>query len=119
MARRRQPAFTAGLCFCGGWHYCALQITSRKAHPVFKFAFLIALTMPALFIPGLGRAADMIVEEGRHAPNCPSEQSGTLYCVETPPVEKLITDCDAGVDCHHMESGQHYSLQRPVSPKDY
>jgi hypothetical protein len=83
---------------------------------VFKFAFLIALTMPASVMPATGWAADYIVQQDRHAPNCPSQQSGLVYCVQTPPVEKLITDCDDGLDCHHMESGQHYSLQHPVKP---
>ncbi len=75
---------------------------------MFKYAFLIGLILPVS-----ASAADYIVIE-RHAPRCPMDQSGNRYCVVVPPVEKLITDCDPGVNCHHMQSGQHYSVQRPV-----
>jgi hypothetical protein len=44
---------------------------------------------------------------------CGREQSGAEYTVDVP-LEKFTTDCDAGVDCHHMQSGQHYSVQSPL-----
>lgn len=77
-----------------------------------KYALFIVVALPSM-VP----AADYI--EGRSTYSerrmCNSEQSGAIYCVVSPPLEKLTTDCDAGVDCHHMESGQHYSLQRPLT----
>lgn len=76
---------------------------------MFRFALLISLAVPTL-----ASAADYI-EGSRSHLNCPAEPSGNHYCVEAPPVEKLITDCDPGVDCHHMQSGQHYSVQSPVN----
>jgi hypothetical protein len=75
---------------------------------MFKYAFLACLILPLS-----ASAADYIVR-GHHQKDCHYEQWGNKYCVVTPPVEKLITNCDPGVDCHHMESGQHYSVQRPV-----
>ena len=45
---------------------------------------------------------------------CSREQSGAQYAIEVP-TEKFITNCDPGVDCHHMDSGQHYSLQAPIT----
>ena len=62
-----------------------------------------------VLLPSAAFGADYSTTE-RH---CPSEQNGNHYCVQRP-VEKLITDCDAGVNCHHMQSGQHYSVQHPV-----
>jgi hypothetical protein len=76
---------------------------------MFKFGFLVALVLPLS-----ASAADYVVSEHR-AVSCPLQQSGSRYCVVVPPVEKLITDCDPGVDCHHMQSGQHYSVQSPVT----
>jgi hypothetical protein len=75
---------------------------------MFKYAFLACLILP---LPAT--AADYIVTH-RHYRDCHHEQWGNKYCVVTPPVEKLITDCDPGVDCHHMQSGHHYSVQRPT-----
>ena len=46
--------------------------------------------------------------------NCQRMQSGDEYVVQQRPVEKIITDCDPGVDCRHMQSGHHYSQQKPV-----
>lgn len=45
---------------------------------------------------------------------CERMQSGDEYVVQQRPVEKITTDCDPGVDCHHMQSGQHYSQQKPA-----
>lgn len=75
---------------------------------MFKFAILVGLLLPLS-----ASAADYVVNR-HHAPKCPLDQSGNRYCVVKPPVEKLVTDCDRGVDCHHMQSGQHYSLQSPA-----
>jgi hypothetical protein len=76
---------------------------------MFKYVLLAGLAV----LPFSASAADYIAVERNHAA-CPMDQSGNSYCVVTPPVEKLITDCDPGVDCHHMQSGHHYSVQRPV-----
>ncbi len=75
---------------------------------MFKYAFLIGLLLPAC-----ASAADDI-QANRSGSACPLDQAGNRYCLDVPPVEKLITNCQPGQDCHHMESGQHYSLQRPV-----
>jgi hypothetical protein len=81
----------------------------RGISPVFKYAFLIALALPAG-----ASAADYIAHRHHGGLLCHYEQSGERYCVQAPPVEKLISDCSPGVDCHHMQSGQHYSVQRPA-----
>ena len=77
-----------------------------------KFLLVIVALMP---ISAMG--ADYIESEGavvkHHHKHCPMAQDGTRHCVEGP-VERWITDCDFGVECHHMQSGQHYTTQRPV-----
>jgi len=75
---------------------------------MFKYALLIGLVLPVSAL-----AADY-VEGERVARNCPMDQSGNRYCRELP-VEKFITDCEPGMDCHHMQSGAHYSVQTPAS----
>lgn len=76
-----------------------------------KYMFAIAA-----FLPSVALGADYIEGTSTHMHQriCKSEQSGAVYCIQAPPLEKLTTDCDPGVDCHHMQSGQHYSVQRPV-----
>jgi hypothetical protein len=87
---------------------CSQHSEQQRLYPVFKYAFLIALALPAV-----ASAADYVVESN-DKPRCPTEQTGQVYCVISPPLEKLVSDCEPGKDCHHMESGQHYSLQKPV-----
>jgi hypothetical protein len=83
----------------------------HKGLYMFKYALLISLVLPAC-----ASAADYIEHSSnRSHANCPSDQGGNRYCIDTPPVEKRITDCDPGVDCHHMQSGHHYSVQSPVN----
>ena len=77
---------------------------------MFKYALLIGFMLPTY-----ASAADYIEHYGNKNSTCPSDQGGNRYCIDAPPVEKLITDCSPGVDCHHMESGHHYSVQRPVN----
>ena len=76
-----------------------------------KYALFIVIS-----VPSMAPAADYIEGRSTHTERriCDSDQSGATYCVDAPPLEKLTTDCTAGVDCHHMESGQHYSSQRPL-----
>lgn len=71
----------------------------------------------AVALPSTAPAADYINGNSNYVERriCHSEQSGGVYCMDVPPIEKLTTNCDVGVDCHHMESGQHYSLQRPLN----
>jgi hypothetical protein len=76
---------------------------------MFKYALLIGLMLPAY-----ASAADYATRYSDQ-PSCRSDQAGNRYCVTTLPVEKLITDCAPGVNCHHMQSGQHYSVQSPIS----
>ena len=77
---------------------------------MFKYAVLIGLMLPTY-----ASAADYIQSERTSQKSrCAQEQWGNHYCVVVPPVEKMITDCDPGVNCHHMESGQHYSIQSPI-----
>lgn len=82
--------------------------TDPRGYDMFRYALFIGLMLPAC-----ASAADYIVYSGEKR-HCPMDQAGNQYCIDAPPVEKLITDCDPGVDCHHMQSGQHYSLQSPL-----
>ena len=75
-----------------------------------KYALLASLALPVL-----AHAADY---SGAARANCRLEQSGNGYCTVRP-IEKRITNCDPGVDCRHMESGAHYSVQAPVVPRGY
>jgi hypothetical protein len=100
-----------GLCFGGGSTYCRLHDDDDKGLTMFKYALLIGFLLPTC-----ASAADMIQQASRSSgQSCPMDQSGNRYCIDAPPVEKLITDCDPGKDCHHMESGQHYSVQSPIT----
>ncbi|MDB5524672.1 MAG: hypothetical protein JWM58_2435 [Rhizobium sp.] len=76
-----------------------------------KYALLIGLVLPVS-----ASAADYIQgSDGlREERGCPSEQNGNHYCIDAPPVEKVTTDCEPGMNCTHMQSGQHYSIQSPV-----
>jgi hypothetical protein len=73
-----------------------------------KYALLIGLVLP-----NDAFAADYIIQEDGSGKNCPLEQWGNRYCQEVP-VEKVTTDCNFGAECHHMQSGQHYTQQTPI-----
>lgn len=78
-----------------------------------KYALLIGLTLPAFAF-----AADYNASGDFSRKGCRMDQSGNRYCI-VPPIEKRITNCDPGVNCQHMESGAHYSVQAPVVPDAY
>jgi hypothetical protein len=77
------------------------------------------LSIAALILPTCASAADLVSYQTSSqttvvmARNCHIDEIGQKYCVEVP-LEKIITDCEPGMNCTHMQSGQHYSQQSPV-----
>jgi hypothetical protein len=70
-----------------------------------RFALALGLALSAQSAGACGLDSDSA---------CQREQSGAEYRLDVP-TEKFITDCDAGVNCTHMQSGQHYSVQTPLA----
>jgi len=69
---------------------------------VFKYAFLIALVLPAG-----ASAADYIVHRHDGGLLCHYEESGQRYCVQSPPVAKVMYECDRGGKCRHIRISEN------------